>query len=205
MMTVLLSLFLLLSPKPAAPKISLLTTGPTKDTTITFLWREPRYLEDLQDTFSTIIINEEYCKVMSDAERAAIGFAAYNIGSECEWDGEATEGRTNLKCVVPSALGLGYQCSDTQITFLRTWFRNDPKSLKELNGCPTTPNTSTIQDTFDEIKVTTKGDKIILTFKANGVNMREDEAWSWSEKITFKRDGDSLKITKHSRSKTVEH
>jgi len=37
-----------------------------KDTTIKFLWVEYRYWEDLKDTFRTIIINEDYCKVISE-------------------------------------------------------------------------------------------------------------------------------------------
>jgi hypothetical protein len=84
---------------------------------------------------------------------------------------------------------------------LRKWFRNDRKVLKEIDGCPTTPFTSTIQETFDEINVTTKDDSIIVSYKANGINMREEDVWKWSEKIIFKKETDSIKIIKRKKSK----
>jgi len=161
------------------------------DKTITFLWR---------DHNSDIIINKAYCKTISAPEKAALGYVATFIGNECSWDGAYTENRSNLKCEILTALGLGYQCSEQHLGFLRTWFKDDAKALKELENCPTTPNTATIQDTFDEITLTTKGNKISVFFKANGVNVREESSWSWSQTDHFELNKNNIKLIKQEKS-----
>ena len=161
------------------------------DKTITFLWR---------DHNSDIIINKAYCKTISAPEKAALGYVATFIGNECSWDGAYTENRSNLKCEILTALGLGYQCSEQHLGFLRTWFKDDAKALKELENCPTTPNTATIQDTFDEITLTTKGNKISVFFKANGVNIREESSWSWSQTDHFELNKNNIKLIKQEKS-----
>lgn len=161
------------------------------DRTVKFLWR---------DKNSTMIVDKEFCKTITAPEKAALGYVATFIGNECSWDGAYTENRSNLKCEILTALGLGYQCSEKHLGFLRNWFRDDAKSLKELENCPTTPNTATIQDTFDEITITTKGNKISIFFKANGVNLREETSWSWSETNDFEVTGDKIKLVKKDKS-----
>ncbi len=126
------------------------------DKTVKFLWR---------DSSASILINEEFCKTISEPEKAALGFVATFIGNECWWDGDYTNKRNNLKCEILTELDLGYQCSDNHLGFLRQWFKNDTTALKELEACPTTPNTSTIQDTFDEIVLTIKGNQIVVFLK----------------------------------------
>lgn len=162
------------------------------DKTVKFLWR---------DSSASIVINEEFCNTISDPEKAALGYVATFIGNECWWDGDYTDKRDNLKCEILTALNLGYQCSDKHLGFLRQWFKNDTTAIKELEACPTTPNTSTIQDTFDEITLTTKKNQIAVSFKANGVNMREVETWSWTETDYFQLDNDNIKLIKKDKSK----
>jgi hypothetical protein len=174
------------------------------DKTVKFLWRDDKYDEELKDTFNSIFINEDFCKNMTDPERAALGYVATFIGNECWWDGEANDDRSNLKCKILTALNLGYQCSDKHLGFLRKWFKDDKKSLEELGNCPTTPYTATIQDTFDEITLTVKGNIISVFFKANGVNTREGDSWSWTETDHFQFDGNNIKLIKKDESK-VKH
>ena len=175
-----------------------------KDKTVKFLWREDKYDEELKDTFSTIIINEKLCKTLTEPEIAALGYVVTYIGSECQWDGKYNEDRSNLKCKALDALNLGYQCSDKHLGLLRKWFKNDTKVLEELNYCPTTPFTASSQETFDEITLTTKGDKISVWFGANGVNMPMGESWYWTETDYFQLDNDNIKLIKKDKSK-VEH
>lgn len=173
-------------------KINIIT-----DKNVKFLWR---------DSSASIVINEEFCKTISDPEKAALGYVATFIGNECWWDGDYTDKRDNLKCEILTALNLGYQCSDKHLGFLRQWFKYDTKAINELEACPTTPNTSTIQDTFDEITLTTKGKQIAVSYKANGVNMREEQSWSWSQTDYFQFDKDNIKLIKQDKSKVkVEH
>jgi hypothetical protein len=173
------------------------------DKTVKFLWRADKYDEALKDTFNSIFIDEDFCKTITDPERAALGYVATFIGNECNWDGDYTDDRSNLKCKILTALNLGYQCSDKHLGFLRKMFKNDPKVLEELksDNCPTTPDGATIQDTFDEITLTVKGNLISVSFKANGVNMRESESWSWSETDHFEFDKDNIKLIKKDESK----
>lgn len=163
-----------------------------KDKTVQFLWR---------DTSGTLLINQDFCKTITDAEKAALGYVATFIGNECEWDGKPTKDRSNLKCEILTALNLGYQCSEQHLGFLKKWFKNDTTVLEEIKICPTTPNTSTIQDTFDEIVVTTKGNDILISFKANGIHLREQKEWEWSETAYFKVQNEYIQLIKKDRSK----
>lgn len=174
------------------------------DKTVKFLWREDKYDEALKDTFNSIFIDEDFCKTITDPERAALGYVATFIGNECWWDGKGKDDRSNLKCKILTALNLSYQCSDKHLGFLRQWFKDDKKSLEELENCPTTPYTATIQDTFDEITLTVKGNKISVFFKASGVNTREGDSWSWTETDHFQLDKDNIKLIKKDESK-VKH
>jgi len=176
------------------------------DKTVKFLWRSDKYDEAFKDTFNSIIIDEDYCKTITEPERAALGYVATFIGNECNWDGDYKEDRSNLKCKLLTALNLGYQCSDKHLGFLRQMFKNDPKVLEELksDNCPTIPDGATIQYTFDEITLNVKGILISVSFKANGVNMRAAESWSWNETDYFQFDKDNIKLLKKDKSK-VEH
>src|SRR5690554_1749876 len=122
------------------------------------------------------------------------------IGNECWWDGDYTDKRDHLKCEILTALDLGYQCSDKHLGFLKQWFKNDQAALNELEACPTIPNTSTIQDTFDEIILTTKGNEIAIFFKAKGLNMREGKTWNWIQTNYFQLDNDNIKLMKEDKS-----
>jgi len=155
------------------------------DKSVRFLWREDQYDSELKDTMSTMVINTEYCKNISEPEKAALGYVATFVGSDCDWDGKATSDRSNLKCKILTALQLGYQCSETHLGFLRTWFKEDPKTLKSLENCPTTPFTATSQETFDEINLTVKTDTIKVAFKVDGVNLNRGDSWNYSEETIF--------------------
>lgn len=162
--------------------------------TVKFLWRDS----------AAIVINQYFCKAVTDPEKAALGYVATFIGNDCWWDGDDSDNRKNLKCKILSALNLGYQCSDQHLRFLRQWFNHDSVVLKQLEACPTIPYTATIQDTFDEINLSTQGNLIIISFKASGVNLRELDSWSWMETDYFQVDKNRIRLMKKERSK-VEH
>jgi hypothetical protein len=171
------------------------------DKKVKFLWRADKYDEALKDTFNSIFIDEELCKTLSEPERAALGYVATFIGSECNWDGEGKDDFSNLKCKTLTALDLGYQCSDKHLGFLRKWFKNDKKILKELEDCPTVPYTASSQQTFDFINLIVKGNIISVEFAASGVNMPMGETWEWSETDYFQVDKDNIKLIKKDKSK----
>lgn len=142
-----------------------------------FLWRKTVWDPEIKDSVSAIFINEEYCKTISDPEKAAIAYIATFVGNDCMWDGDAQEDRSNLKCRILTALDLGYQCSDKHLNYLRKWFRNDAHALEQLADCPTIPYTATIQSTFEYIDVKTTKNKIWISYTIRGVNMREGSSW----------------------------
>ena len=156
-----------------------------EDKNIKVLWRETKYNTDLDTDINSIVLNDHYIRSISEPEKAVLTYIATFIGNECEWDGHASETRSNLKCKILNALDLGYQCSPYHLDFLRKWFRNNKVILKELENCPTTPDGATIQDTFDEINLEIKGNQITIFFKASGINMREASSWNWTEKQHF--------------------
>ena len=168
------------------------------DKTVKFLWRADKYDEALKVFVNSIFIDEDFCKTITEPERAALGYVATFIGNECNWDGDYKDDRSNLKCKILTSLNLGYQCSDKHLGFLRQMFKNDTKVLEELksDNCPTTPNGATSQDTFDEITLTVKGNEILVFFKASGVNTREGDSWSWTETDHFQLDNDNIKLIK---------
>jgi len=175
---------------------------PLTDTTVRFLWRGPVYDSALQDTFNSLILNEAYLPLLSDPERAAIGYVATFIGNECQWDGDAHDDWSNLDCTIITALGLGYQCSDQHLGFLRNWFSTDKRVIFELetSNCPIIPYTATRQNTFDEIVLEVTGDLITIVYKANGVNLREQESWEWSETVYFRLAQGSLELIQKDKS-----
>lgn len=172
------------------------------DKTEKFLWLENKYDQESKDTFSTIVINEELCKTLSEPEIAVLAYVGTYVGSECQWDGECNDDRSNLKCKVLTALRLGYQCSDTHLGFLRKWFKNDKKVLEELySNCPTTPFTASRQETFSEITLTVKGNNISVWFSVSGVNMPMGETWNYTETDYFQFDNDNIRLIKKKQSK----
>lgn len=162
------------------------------DKTVKFLWLEKKDGNE----YLSMILNKGYCDSISDPERAALGFVATFIGNECWWDGEANVNRSNLKCTILSALDLGYQCSEEHLGFLRKWFRNDSASLKLLEDCPTTPYTSTVQETFEEIIISTQGNEISVTYQARAINYRDDYSKTWKQTDNFILQDDNLMLVK---------
>src|SRR5690606_1441622 len=155
-----------------------------QDKNIKFLWRKTVYDKELKTEINTIVLNEEYIQNITDPEKATLAYIATFIGNECAWDGKAVD-RSNLKCKMLWALDLGYQCSYRHLEFLRFWFRNEKEILKELTNCPTTPDGATVQDTFDEINLSVNGNRITVSFKVSGFNLREEKSWSWTETQLF--------------------
>jgi len=167
-----------------------------KDTTVLFLWRENKK-DSTGHVSSVLVVNETFCKSIPNPIKAAIAFTATFVGNECWWENnEPNEDRTNLKCKILTALNLGCQGSKTHLNFLRSWYINDKDCLEKLKSIPTTPYTSTIQDTFDEIKVAVKGDTIKVTFKATGINTRESSKWSWKETDIYVYSHNSIRLIK---------
>lgn len=174
------------------------------DKNINFLSRTKKYDATVKDSVNSMVINEAYCKNITDPEKAALAYVATFVGNECSWDGQATPERTNLKCKILSALGLGYQCSNTHLDFLRYWFSKDNTVLPELQNCPTTPDGATIQDSFENISIMTKGNNIDITYTVQAINVREGKSRTWTETDQFRFNTDHIQLIKKDKSAVKE-
>lgn len=177
----------------------------TADNTLAFQHgRDTSLLFFSRDT--GLYINKEYIVTISDVEKAALAYVATFIGCDCWWaDDHMDADRGNLDCKIISALGLGFQCSETHLGFLRSHFAKDSTVLSELEDakCPTTPYTATVQNTFDDIQLTLQGDSIIIYYAANGINVRAEMTWHWTETMLFIVSKDQLYLVDKQRSEVV--
>jgi hypothetical protein len=155
------------------------------DKKIKFLWTQSIFDKKYDAEVNSLMVDYDYIKTITEPEKAALAYVSMFYGNECEWDGEPNENRTNLKCKIPWALGLRYQCSFEQKALLKYWFRKNKQILKELESCPTIPNTATIQSFIHEIDIETSSDIISIFFKIGSTNIRTLENWEWTENIDF--------------------
>lgn len=193
----LASLFYSCEPKKEDPKKTETPVLQSNDKGLKILWLEEVYDEEFESTVFAIKLNEDYFSKISDAEKAVIAYYATFHGNECWWDGDKPkDDRSNLNCKIISALNLGYQCSDTHLDFLRKWFRNEPKLLAELDYCPTLPNTSTLQDSFEEIYIERSTDYFTIRFNICAVNLRENLTRCYEENHTYRLFSDAVEEVK---------
>ncbi|MEZ4859023.1 MAG: hypothetical protein R2781_09455 [Flavobacteriaceae bacterium] len=161
---------------------------------VNVLWRENLYNDTLKTEVNTLVFNNEYLENISPQERAALGFVATFIGNECEWEGNPNETRSNLSCQFLTALKLGYQCSETHLGFLRTWFSQDTTALNKLKSCPTIPNTATLQTAIDTIalEIDDEMHRILVHYEYLNINTREGKANKITNIAEFEFDCESV-------------
>ncbi|MCC9063976.1 DUF674 domain-containing protein [Flavobacterium piscisymbiosum] len=152
------------------------TENESQDIYIKILWL---------DNTGTLQLNTNYIKTLTDQQRAALGYIATDVSSECNWDGAKKADASNLKCKFLSALNLGYQCSETHLSFLKKWFKEDTKVLDRLQYCNKTESSAKIQDHFIEIKMITTKETIKILYSAVGEDLDKQKTWSWQEESTY--------------------
>lgn len=162
----------------------------TQSTLQKVIWREDVYDPSIKASVNVIKIDENYFAGISGPEKAALGYLASTIGNECFADGN----KQNVKCKILTALNLGYQCSEESKTYLKGWFRDDAAIVSQIENCKPTI-ASTIEKTFDEVKISSADNTIKVELKGLKLNIKESSATKWSETLTFKVDGDKLSLT----------
>ena len=170
-------------------KIKQLSKLRLADTTINFLWTKP------ETNINTIYLNYDYIDMMTNQEKAAIAYVSKNIGNECWWaNDKAADDRSNLDCKIPTALGLGYQCSESHLGFLRKWFSDDNEVLSHIQDCGTQPETSTIGSYFNKIIIKTKADSISVYCEIIAYHTREHWTRKLEETTSFIASNDNLEL-----------
>lgn len=183
----------------------------------------------VQTEDGNMFLNRDYFAVMSDAERAALGFVVMRVGNNCDWadvDEEGANGITyndsgisvdltkqasstnqTLRCEILSALGLGLQCSDKHLDYLRQWFSTDKKALNFLTqeNCPKIPFTATNQTMFKHIQMTTKGDQIVIVAEIISYHYSMGVSYDWTRTAVFSLDKKGLKLVTYEDSEYIEN
>lgn len=158
------------------------------------VWREDIYDPSLKAHVNVIKIDESYFSKVTEPEKAVLGYLASTIGNECYADGS----KQNVKCKILTALNLGYQCSESNKSFLKNWFRDDAAIVSQIENCkPTLPET--IEKTFEEIKISTEVNTIKVELKGLKLNIKENTSNKWSESILFKVDGDKVSLLERTK------
>jgi biopolymer transport protein ExbD len=147
------------------------------------------------DKNNTIQLNENYIKEITNQQRAALGYIVTFIGNECYWDGDKKTDESNLKCKLLTALNLGYQCSDTHLSFLKEWFKEDKKVLEDLQDCKRKESSAKIKDQLIELKMATNKNTIKIIYSAIGIDMVHARKWKWAEKSTYSFTKSEIKQT----------
>lgn len=145
------------------------------------------------DQNGALQLNLNYIKTLTDPQRAALGYISTDVSNDCHWDGDKKPDESNLKCKLLWALKLGYQCSDTHLSFLKKWFKEDPKVLERLRYCQKTESSAKIQDRFSEIKMKTSKDTITILYSAVGEDLEKQNIWKWQEESTYSFTKDAIK------------
>jgi hypothetical protein len=163
----------------AASPVCTPRTGPVK-----LLWMRKDYELEL---------DQAALACLTDGERAAVGYVATVVGSQCDWRSSPNaigEGAL-MDCKLTKALGLGPQCETRHKEFLTKWLGDDAPAK-----CWKIPTTAYSQAVLDEVTLANEGPLILVTFKATGTTGPGGRAWSWSESLTFAPRGDALKLAK---------
>lgn len=165
-----------------------------KDTTVRIIWREDIFDEGLKASVSVLKIDEGYFAAVSEPEKAVIGYLASTIGNECY----SESGKQNVKCKILTALKMESQCSESNKTFLKNWFRGEPSIAAQIENCKPTVAT-TVEKTFDEVKITTTANSIKISLKGLKLNIKENSSSKWSEEMSFSLDGDKLTLVEKTK------
>lgn len=161
----------------------------TPNTLLKVVWREDIYDPSIKGHVNVIKLDESYFAKVTEPEKAVLGYLASTIGNECYADGS----KENVKCKILTALNLGYQCSESNKSFLKNWFRDNAYIVSQIENCkPTLP--ATIEKTFEEIKISTEDNTIKVELKGLKLNIKENTSSNWSENLSFKVDGDKVSL-----------
>jgi hypothetical protein len=151
---------------------------------------------------------------LSPGMKAILAYYAMRANGGCppgEWDENTRVYK--MECPLTTALGLGYQCSDAQISLVKTWFKDgipalgllDAKKAQEVNKdkdfasiCSNTPYTATHQSIWNSIRVKQlDGGKVTITAKGDWTSGPEGDSGSFQAVTTYRILTDRVQVVDH--------
>ena len=131
-----------------------------------------------------VVINSDFLENLKEEEKAVLALISTYAGGECIYE------NNELNCTLTSALGLGTQCSDKHLSFVKKWFLKDYEVYTSLNDCYSVPYTATNQTKFSEINISRDGINIIVYMNFHSVYSADLISYQWKQKETFElKDG----------------
>jgi hypothetical protein len=162
----------------------------------------------------TVDVNLKPLGELSPGMKAILAYYAMRANGGCppgEWDDNTKVYK--MECPLTTALGLGYQCSDAQITLVKTWFKDgipalgllDPKKAQEVNKnkdfasiCTNTPYTATHQSMWDSIRVKqSDGGMVTITAEGDWTSGPEGDSGSFQAVTTYRILKDRVQVVDH--------
>ncbi|MFC4476781.1 hypothetical protein [Flavobacterium chungangensis] len=177
-------------------KHALLNSFPLKDKTVNFLRRGKEYKN---------LVNEEYCKTMSEPERAALGYLTtlYPTSNYCYFKKDIDKEYTMRHALNLDSENYSYndKSTDQFMNYMQFWFRNDTESLSKIaaDHCPEAIAYGSVLFYLSKINLTVKENKIYINFKIEGAG-RSDWEVIWTEKLTFLVAKDYIKLIESKKS-----
>jgi hypothetical protein len=162
----------------------------------------------------TVDINLKPLGELSQGMKAILAYYAMRANGGCppgEWDDNTKVYK--MECPLTMTLGLGYQCSDAQITLVKTWFKDgipalgllDSKKAEEVNKnkdfasiCNNTPYTATHQSVWDSIRVKQlDGGMVTITAAGGWTSGPEGDSGSFHAVTTYRILKDRVQVVDH--------
>jgi hypothetical protein len=124
----------------------------------------------------TVDIDLKPLEPLSPALRALLAFYAMRANGGCPPGDWSADGKIyEMSCPLTTALGLGFQCSEAQISLVRTWFKDGAppllidlktatrigRSVDFASTCAATPYTATHQTIWSSIRVLSGKDGVV--------------------------------------------
>jgi hypothetical protein len=162
----------------------------------------------------TVDVNLKALGELSPAMKAILAFYAMRANGGCP-PGELDENTKayKMECPLTTALGLGDQCSDAQITLVKTWFKDgipalgllDSKTAQQVNKdknfasiCNSTPYTATHQSIWDSIRVKQMdGGMVTITAEGEWTSGPEGDSGSFHAVTTYRILPDRVQVVSH--------
>ena len=167
-----------------------ITTGKNydADTTVRILWYEKRTKNSRKGSYGPFF-NEKFFARISGHEKAALAFLSTLVSSNCELSQDTPH---VVNCRLTDMLNLGVQCSPQHLGYLRQWFRDDVEVMRRLvaDSCSSTPSGASTQHSFGSIDLQENKKQIKLIYYGQGMSLRREEVWEWSETLVFRKDSE---------------
>ena len=160
----------------------------------------------LENDRGVVTVELQKLAPVGEGLRAILAMYAIQVGSDCE--GRAEE----LHCELTAALGVGPQCSTAHYALIRTWFRKSippmsgarpeayrnvqaPGSLEEI--CYQAPDTASIQENWDRVRVRQEGDLVVIDALGHTLNRDTDTPFRFLS--TYRVKDHSIVTVSHRR------